>query len=75
MHHSTLNIKIPESPDYNEFDLRMILASRLYELGRLTSGQSAEIAGLSKRTFLELLGKYNVSIFGYTIEEEDLTIL
>ncbi|MCX6160928.1 MAG: UPF0175 family protein [Ignavibacteriae bacterium] len=75
MHHSTLNIKIPESLDYNEFDLRMILASRLYELGKLTSGQSAEIAGLSKRTFLELLGKYNVSIFGYTIEEEDLTIL
>jgi len=32
-------------------------------------GQAAEMAGLSKRTFMELLGKYGFSIFNETIKE------
>jgi len=75
MQHSILNIKIPESLEYNEFDVKMVLASRLYELGKLTSGQAAEMVGITKRTFLELLSKYNVSIIGYTMEEEDLSVI
>lgn len=43
----------------------MLLASRLYEHGKLSLGQAAEMANLSKRAFAELLGKYNVSIFNY----------
>jgi len=45
--------------------LYMILASRLYEQGKLSLGQAAELANVSKRTFAELLGNYNVSIFNY----------
>jgi predicted HTH domain antitoxin len=37
----------------------------LYEQGKLSLGQAAELAGLSKRTFAELLSKYNVSIFNH----------
>ena len=43
----------------------MIVAARLYEQGKLSLGQAAEVAGLSKRTFAELLGSYNVSIFNF----------
>ena len=43
----------------------MLFASKLYEQGKLSLGQAAELVGLSKRTFAELLGKYNVSIFNY----------
>jgi len=43
----------------------MLVASRLYEQGKLSLGKAAEVAGLSKRTFAELLGKYEVSIFNY----------
>ncbi len=52
----------------------MIIAAKLYELGKLSSGQAAEVTGLSKRAFIELLGKYNVSVFGYEASEleEDL---
>ena len=46
-------------------ELLMIVASRLYEQGKLSLGQAAEVAGLSKRTFAELLGSYNVSIFNF----------
>lgn len=41
----------------------MLIAAKLYEQGKLSLGQAAEVAGLSKRTFAELLGKYSVSIF------------
>lgn len=52
----------------------MLIAVKLFEDGKLSSGQAAEIVGVSKRTFIELLGKYNVSVFGYSYEEleEDL---
>jgi len=52
----------------------MLIASKLFEDGKLSSGQAAEIVGISKRAFIEILGKYNVSIFGYEYEEleEDL---
>lgn len=43
----------------------MMLATRLYESGKLSLGQAAELVGLSKRTFAELLGHYGVSIFNY----------
>ena len=61
----TLTINIPDTLDIDNKDLAMMLASRLYEQGRLSLGQAAELANLSKRTFAELLGKYNVSIFNY----------
>jgi predicted HTH domain antitoxin len=50
-------------------DLMMIVASKLYEDGRLSSGQAAELTGLSKRAFIEVLGKYNVSIFGDSLDD------
>ena len=59
----TLTINIPETIDFDNKDLAMILASRLYEQGKLSLGQAAEMANLSKRTFAELLGKYDVSLF------------
>ena len=61
----TINIKVPEMADLDTMQLSMILSSRLYEQGRLSLGQAAEIANLSKRTFVELLGTYNVSVFNY----------
>jgi predicted HTH domain antitoxin len=61
----TVTVNIPDTLDLDKNDILMILASRLYEEGRLSLGQAAELANLSKRTFAELLGKYNVSIFNY----------
>jgi predicted HTH domain antitoxin len=51
--------------EIDTMQLYMILASSLYEQGKLSLGQAAEVAKLSKRTFAELLGSYNVSIFNY----------
>ncbi len=75
MEQTTVTVKIPKRLSLSEFEISMILASRLYETGKITSGQAAEMVGLSKRAFIELLGKYNVSVFGYTLEDEDLSVL
>ena len=71
---SVFHIQIPDSVKINDFELKMLIASKLFEDGKLSSGQAADIVGISKRAFIEILGKYNVSIFGYEYEEleEDL---
>jgi len=43
----------------------MIVASTLYEKGKHSPGQAAELTGLTKRAFAELLAKYDVSILNY----------
>jgi predicted HTH domain antitoxin len=61
----TVTLNIPDSLDMDNREVAMLVATQLYEKGKLSLGQAAEVAGLSKRTFAELLGKYNVSIFNY----------
>jgi predicted HTH domain antitoxin len=58
-----VTFNLPESIDFKTFDLSIYVASKMYEDGLLSSGQAAEMIGLSKRAFLEILGKYGVSIF------------
>lgn len=61
----TLTLNLPDALTVEDKDLIMLLASQLYEQGKLSLGQAAELAGLSKRAFVELLGQYNVSLFNY----------
>ena len=61
----TLTLNIPDTLDVNDRDIAMLVSTQLYEQGKLSLGQAAEVAGLSKRTFAELLGSYNVSIFNF----------
>lgn len=61
----TVSLKIPDTVELDDREIAMIVASNLYEKGKLSLGQAAELAGLSKRTFVELLGKYDVSVFNY----------
>jgi predicted HTH domain antitoxin len=65
----TIQLNIPDTVDLNDREAKMLLASRLYEKGKLSLGQAAELAGLSKRTFMEILSDYSVSIFNYPISE------
>ena len=60
-----LTLNIPESVNLDNNQLTMLFASGLFEQGKLSLGQAAEVAGLSKRTFVELLESFNVSVFNY----------
>ena len=65
----TLIIKIPDSFKLDDREAKMHLASSLYEKGKLSLGQAAELVELSKRAFMEILGDYKVSIFNYPVSE------
>ena len=64
-----LTLKIPESLAEHQNDTVRFIASKLYESGKLSLGQAAEMAGLSKRTFAELLNEYGVSYLNYSVED------
>ena len=66
----TVSLNIPDNIDIDEPELKIILAGELYERERLSLGQAADLAGLSKRAFIEILGKFGFSIFSQS--EEDL---
>ena len=59
----TLTLNIPDTVDLDNKEAAMILAARLYEQGKLSLGQAAELVGLTKKTFAEMLGRYGVSLF------------
>jgi predicted HTH domain antitoxin len=61
----TITLNMPDFLGMENREIAMLVASRLYEQGKLSLGQAADVAGLSKRTFAELLGSYSVSIFNY----------
>lgn len=63
-----LALKISEQEA--EKTLRMIAAVKLFELGRLSSGAAAHLAGIPRVVFLSRLGDYGVDTFRLT--EEDL---
>ena len=46
-----------------------MLAALLYDQGKLSPGQAAELVGLSKKHFMVRIGKYGVSVFGETGED------
>ena len=65
----TLQIQLPDFINIDTQEIQMLLASKLYEKGVLSVGQAAQMAGLSKRTFMELLGRYQVSVLNYPAED------
>ena len=67
----TLIINIPDTVDFDDKDALMTIASRLFEKGKLSLGQAAELVGLSKRAFIEMLGTYGVSVFNYPSSDLD----
>ena len=69
----TLTLQVPDNLD--EKEAKTLLAAKLYEKGSLSLGQAAELAGFSKRIFMELLGNYEVSVFNYSETELEKDIL
>ena len=69
----TLTLQVPDNLD--EREAKNLLAAKLYEKGSLSLGQAAELAGYSKRDFMERLANYEVSVFEYSETELDKDIM
>ncbi|MDR9367101.1 MAG: UPF0175 family protein [Balneolaceae bacterium] len=64
-----LTLNIPTNFDLDESETKKFLAAKLYESGRLSLGQGAEMAGLSKTEFSDILSDYGVSLINYSSSE------
>jgi len=62
-------ISLKETPQTLTRELRIAAAVKWYELGKLSSGRAAQLAGLSRVEFLLMLGRYQVSSFALTAEQ------
>lgn len=60
-----ITINIPENMDINERETIRFLAAKMYEAGKLSLGQAADLAGMSKIAFSEILADYGVSLINY----------
>ena len=58
------------SPEQFNEEAKLLVAVKLYELGRLSSGAAAKLADIPKPLFLTKLADYGVDTFHLT--EEDL---
>ena len=65
----TIHLLVPDDLGLKDFDFSMIIASKLFEEGKLSSGQAADMVGLSKMAFLEVVGKYGVSVLGDSLAD------
>lgn len=65
---------LQQGQDEFERQAKLLLAVKLYETGKLSTGLAARLAGVPRIAFMFLLGQYGLSPFGETADElqEDL---
>ena len=66
---NTITLTLPDKVELDEKDTVRFLAAKLYESGKLSLGQAAELAGYSKVAFAEILGDYKVSLINYPVSD------
>jgi predicted HTH domain antitoxin len=70
-----LLLSLKRSPEEFESEARLLLAVKLYELGRVSTGVAAKLAGISRVAFMFELARFGLSPMGQESDElvEDMT--
>ena len=66
---NTIELSLELPPSITKDETQTLLAIKLYETERISLGKAAELAGYSKRAFMEVLGHHRVPIFNYSPDE------
>lgn len=64
-----LLLSLKESPAEFEAEARLLLAVKLYELGKVSTGRAAELAGIPRVEFLFALDRFGLSPIGVDPDE------
>ncbi len=64
---TAIQVDLPESLTAEE--AKVLLAVKLFEVGKASLAQAANLAGFSKRAFIEVLGRHQVPVVNYSPAE------
>ncbi len=64
---ATMDTRLPAFVSAEEASL--MLAIKLFEVGRLSLGQAAALAGYSRRGFIDVLARHGVAVVNYSAAE------
>jgi predicted HTH domain antitoxin len=62
-------VRIPLPPNLSGDEVRTLAAVKLFEVGRVSLGQAAALAGHSTRVFVDVLARYHVPVINYSPDE------
>ena len=66
---NTIELTLNLPPQITKDETQTLLAVKFYETGRLSLGKAAELAGYSKRAFIEVLAHHQVPVFDHSPED------
>ena len=66
-----LLLSLKESPEEFEQQARLLLAVKLYEIGKISSGMAARLAGIERVAFLFELNRFGHAVIDTPPEELD----
>jgi predicted HTH domain antitoxin len=69
-----LLLSLKETPEEFAAEARLLLAVKLYELGKLSTGKAAELAGMPRVEFLFALDRFGLSPLGVDPGELELDL-
>lgn len=65
---TTMTLQVPEELEREHEETARFIAAKLYEAGKLTLGKAAEMVGMKKWDFAEILINYGVHFFDASAE-------
>ncbi len=64
-----MTLQVPEALEKEHDETVRLIAAKLYEAGKLSLGQAAEMCGVEKRDFPAILAQFDVNYIQYTYED------
>lgn len=66
---ATMILNVPEALAQNHDDTVRFIAAKLYEAGKLSLGEAAEMCGVNKIDFPAILNQFEVNYIQYSYED------